>query len=56
LAKLPTDIELQQAPNAIRSVLTVLTPGEAPRAAKRSPPRGPEVPRHGDTLIVQNGL
>jgi hypothetical protein len=56
VGNLPTDIELQPISNAVRSVLAVLTPSEAPRAAKRSLPRGPEVPRHGGTLIVQNGL
>jgi hypothetical protein len=56
VGNLPADIELQPISSAVRSVPAVLTPGGAPCAAKRSPPRGHEVPRHGGTLMVQNGL
>ena len=56
VGNLPTDIELQPISNAVWSVLVVLAPGEVPPCGERSPPRGPELPRHGGTLIVQNGL
>jgi hypothetical protein len=40
----------------LRSVADAIAAGVGNLPTKRSPPRGPEVSRHGGTLIVQNGL
>jgi hypothetical protein len=39
VGSLPTDIELQPICNAVRSVLAVLTPGEAPPVRRSAAPK-----------------
>jgi hypothetical protein len=41
VGNLPTDIELQPISNAVRSVLAVLTPGEAPPCGEAQPAARP---------------